>query len=64
MKYYNANEAAKYLGFCRNSVLTLLHSGTLPGIKSGNRWLISEKVLDQWVDEETHRQTRRRANKR
>ena len=64
MNFYNANEAAKYIGFCRNTVLTLLHSGSLPGIKSGNRWLISEKALDRWVEEETYKQTRQRLNKR
>ena len=64
MKYFNANEAAQYLGLCRNRVLYLLHSGRLPGVKTGNRWLISEKTLDHWVDKETYNQTHKRVNAR
>ena len=62
MRYFNANEAAQYLGLCRNRVLYLLQSGRLPGVKTGNRWLISEKTLDHWVEKEAYAQSLKRGN--
>lgn len=55
--YYNENElpailtfaeAVEYLYIGRNTLLKLLHNGTIKGFKVGNRWRIKkEDLLEQ-----------------
>lgn len=51
--YYNENElpailafseAVEYLYIGRNTLLKLLHNGTIKGFKVGNRWRIKKKT--------------------
>lgn len=57
LMYYNENElpailtfaeAVEYLYIGRNTLLKLLHNGTIKGFKVGNRWRIKkEDLLEQ-----------------
>jgi len=64
MRILNAKETAGYIGCSKNNTLTMLNTGMLPGIKSGGRWLVSQKALDEWIDNETRKQSRERRMKR
>lgn len=43
-------ETAYLLSLSRDTVYAWLRNGTLPGIKSGNRWAIPKSRLKAWVD--------------
>ena len=47
---YTADETAYALSLSRKTVYTWLRNGTLPGFKSGNRWVIPKRRLEKWVD--------------
>ena len=47
---YTPEEVAKMLGLHLNSVYSMLKRGALPGRKVGNKWLISKKQFDEWLD--------------
>jgi excisionase family DNA binding protein len=58
---YRAPEwVADELGLDRNTVYKHLHDGTIPAVRLGRRWLISERRLAEWLDEQTRVQTEQR----
>lgn len=57
--YYNENElpailtfaeAVEYLYIGRNTLLKLLHNGTIKGFKVGNRWRIKKEDLLEFMN--------------
>ena len=57
--YYNENElpailtfaeAEEYLYIGRNTLLKLLHNGTIKGFKVGNRWRIKKEDLLEFMN--------------
>ena len=57
MDYKDPDWVAEELGLEKNTVYRLLQDGTIPAVQMGRKWLISESRLDQWLAEETNRQT-------
>jgi len=47
---YSPAETAYALSLTRETVYNWLRNGTLPGFKSGNRWVIPKRRLQKWVD--------------
>ena len=47
---YTPEEVGEALGPTPNSVYTMLHSGALPGVKAGRKWLISKRRFEAWLD--------------
>ena len=45
--------AAISLGIERNTIYKYLQEGTLPAIQLGRKWLISERLLGFWLEEQT-----------
>lgn len=45
----NTVEAAEYLGISRNLLTKAMQDGTIPARRVGDRWLISRRVLDDWL---------------
>jgi len=46
---FNVTEAAEYLGVKPRAVVRMLGAGTLPGRKVGNRWILHEQHLIEWL---------------
>jgi excisionase family DNA binding protein len=46
---YTAVEVEKILGLSRNSVYEGLHSGQIPCVKVGRRFLIPKAAVDRWL---------------
>ncbi|MDD4366047.1 MAG: helix-turn-helix domain-containing protein [Eubacteriales bacterium] len=46
---FNLKEAAAYLGISVPTLAALLHEGTIPCRRAGQRWLISKTALDDWL---------------
>ena len=42
-------DITRVTGLGKNRVYDLLHSGDIPSIKAGNRFLVPDSVLDQWL---------------
>lgn len=65
LDYREARWAAEALGLDAAAVLQLLEAGELPGLKLGERWLVSERGLAKYLRNEERRQfEERRARKR
>lgn len=60
MDYRDPDWVAEKLGLDRNTVYKFLQDGVIPAVQLGRKWLISESRLDQWLKEETEKQTRAR----
>jgi len=58
--YREPDWVAERLGVEKNTVYRFLHDGVIPAIQLGRKWLVSEQRLQQWLAEETDRQTRAR----
>src|SRR2546423_289383 len=60
MDYRDPDWLADKLGIDKNSVYRFLQDGTIPAIQLGRKWLVSEKSVAEWLDQETQKQTRAR----
>ena len=50
---YSIPEAARIIGIGKNRAYEMAHDGTMPGLlKVGNRYMVSRKALDAFVDGE------------
>ena len=47
---FNLKEAADYLGISIPTLVRLLGSGTIPYRRVGQRWLIAQAALDDWLN--------------
>lgn len=63
LDFKDAASAARRLGLSAQEMIELLEHGDLPGIQLGERWLVSEQALDEFLRSEQERQFGwRRAN--
>lgn len=46
----NVNELAEYLGLCKNTAYSLLHTEGFPAVKFGRRYVITEDSLIDWLN--------------
>jgi len=60
LDYREPEWVAKKLGLDKNTVYKYLQEGWLPGVQLGRKWLISERILAQHLERETHAQTANR----
>src|SRR6266478_5820079 len=60
MDYRDPDWVAERLGVDKNTVYRFLQDGTLPALQLGRKWLISERRLLEWLEQETDKQTRTR----
>ena len=44
----SVEEIARHLNIGRRAVYTMLEQGILPGIRLGQRWLITRHAYEQW----------------
>ena len=49
---YTPKEAAKVLGIGNNAIYTLLKDETFPGFRINDKWFISKKGLEEWVEKQ------------
>jgi excisionase family DNA binding protein len=57
MDYRDPEWLAERLGLDKNTLYKFLQDGKIPAIQLGRKWLISEARVQQWLSEETERQT-------
>jgi excisionase family DNA binding protein len=57
MDYRDPEWLADRLGLDKNTLYKFLQDGKIPAIQLGRKWLISEARVEQWLAEETERQT-------
>lgn len=50
---YTPREAAKKLGIGNNAIYTLLKDDDFPGFRINDKWFISKKGLEDWVEKQT-----------
>ena len=50
---FNLKEAASYLGISVPTLVRLLKSGEIPRRRGGQRWLIAQSVLDDWLKQKS-----------
>lgn len=50
---YTPKEAAKVLGVGNNTIYTLLKDDTFPGFRINDKWFISKKGLEEWVEKQS-----------
>ena len=50
MAILDIDEAAHYLRMCRASLEKLVRAGQVPGTKLVDKWVFSEKQLEQYVE--------------
>lgn len=50
--YLTVEEVARHFGVNRTTIYRLAQRGTLPGLKVGNQWRFSEKMLEAWAAEQ------------
>src|SRR5947209_5276514 len=60
MDYRDPDWVAEKLGLEKNTVYRFLQDGTIPALQLGRKWLVSERRLIEWLEQETDRQTRAR----
>ena len=60
MDYRDPDWVAEKLGIEKNTVYRFLQDGTIPALQLGRKWLVSERRLIEWLEQETDRQTRAR----
>lgn len=49
---YTPKEAAKVLGIGTNSIYSLLKEEEFPAFKINEKWFVSKKGLEQWVEKQ------------
>jgi excisionase family DNA binding protein len=57
LDYREPEWVAKKLGLDKNTVYKYLQEGWLPGVQLGRKWLISERILAEHLERQTHAQT-------
>lgn len=60
LDYRDPEWVAQQLGIDKNAVYRYLDEGTLPGLRLGRKWLISESSLAEYLKREEREQTKRR----
>lgn len=60
MDYRDPDWVAEKLGLDKNTLYRFLQDGTIPALQLGRKWLISERKLAEWLEQETEKQTRSR----
>lgn len=60
MDYRDPEWLAERLGLDKNTLYKFLQEGKIPAIQLGRKWLISEARVEEWLAEETERQTNAR----
>ena len=60
LDYRDPEWVAKQLGIDKNAVYRYLDEGTLPGLRLGRKWLISESRLAEFLKSQEREQTERR----
>jgi excisionase family DNA binding protein len=60
LDYRDPEWVAEKLGLERNTVYKYLQEGIIPAVRFGRKWLISERRLCEWLEEETKKQTKQR----
>ena len=60
LDYREPEWVAKKLGLDKNTVYKYLQEGWLPGVQLGRKWLISERILAEHLENETRTQTQNR----
>ena len=50
---FNLKKAASYLGISVPTLVRLLKSGEIPCRRGGQRWLIAQSVLDDWLKQKS-----------
>jgi len=60
MDYRDPDWVAEKLGIEKNTIYRFLQDGTIPALQLGRKWLVSERRLIEWLEQETDRQTRAR----
>ena len=60
LDYHDPEWVAQQLGIDKNTVYRYLDEGTLPGLRLGRKWLISEASLTEFLKREEQEQTERR----
>lgn len=60
LDYQSPDWVAQQLGIDRQTVYKYLHEGTLPALKLGRKWLISESRLQQFLADREQEQTEER----
>src|ERR1041384_1591792 len=55
--YREPEWVAKNLGLDKNTVYKYLQEGWLPGVQLGRKWLVSERLLAEHLENETRKQT-------
>ena len=60
LDYRDPEWVSEQLGLERNTVYKYLKEGTIPAIRIGKKWLISESKLAEWLQQETEKQTKSR----
>ena len=57
MKLLNLPEAAKFLRISKDKLRDLAADGDVPGMKIGGQWRFVQERLEEYIREETERQT-------
>ena len=57
LDYREPEWVAEKLGLDKNTVYKYLQEGWLPGVQLGRKWLISERILAEFLEQETRMQT-------
>jgi excisionase family DNA binding protein len=57
LDYREPEWVAEKLGLDKNTVYRYLQEGWLPGVQLGRKWLISERILAEYLERETRTQT-------
>jgi excisionase family DNA binding protein len=57
LDYREPEWVAEKLGLDKNTVYKYLQEGWLPGVQLGRKWLISERILAEYLERETRMQT-------
>jgi excisionase family DNA binding protein len=60
LDYREPDWLAEQLGVDKSTIYRYLQDGTLPGLQLGRKWLVSEKQVLEFLDEEVKRQTETR----
>src|SRR5438552_16652503 len=60
LDYREPEWVAEKLGLDKNTVYKYLQEGWLPGVQLGRKWLISERLLAEYLERETRMQTETR----
>ncbi len=60
LDYREPEWVAEKLGLDKNTVYRYLQEGALPGVQLGRKWLVSERLLAEHLEQETRRQTQMR----